>query len=202
MLYFLTDIYNTYIEATLRTLHTVLTHPFLLMNILSLTTLLIKKVIMLIRSSQLRSGIISMIDSANTPWKFSEGIPKEDSKKWDKYDGLIVLILSGVHFSILAIQREKSSNDFKYIHLCNEGRTIPAFYLQDLSKMDAVDITPRSGIRNQDGVKCAYYALKFVEMLISFGTEMKDMDQYYIKDYMRGFNDDDIQELHQWLING
>lgn len=202
MLYFLTDIYNTYIEATLRTLHTVLTHPFLLMNILSLTTLLIKKVIMLIRSSQLRSGIISMIDSANTPWKFSEGIPKEDSKKWDKYDGLIVLILSGVHFSILAIQREKGSNDFKYIHLCNEGRTIPAFYLQDLSKMDAVDITPRSGIRNQDGVKCAYYALKFVEMLISFGTEMKDMDQYYIKDYMRGFNDDDIQELHQWLING
>ena len=202
MLYFLTDIYNTYIEATLRTLHTVLTHPFLLMNILSLTTLLIKKVIMLIRSSQLRSGIISMIDSANTPWKFSEGIPKEDSKKWDKYDGLIVLILSGVHFSILAIQREKGSNDFKYIHLCNEGRTIPAFYLQDLSKMDAVDITPRSGIRNQDGVKCAYYALKFVEMLISFGTEMKDMDQYYIKDYMCGFNDDDIQELHQWLING
>ena len=155
---------------------------------------------MLIKSSQLRAGIQSMIGSANTSWQFSEGVPKKNSKKWDKYEGLIVLILSGVHFSILAIQREKSSNDFKYIHLCNEGRTIPAFYLEDLSKMDAVDVTPRSGVRNQDGVKCAYYALKFVEMLISFGTEMNDMDQYYIKDYMRGFNDDDIQELHQWLI--
>ena len=152
---------------------------------------------MLIKSSQLRAGIQSMIGSANTSWQFSEGIPKKNSKKWDKYEGLIVLILSGVHFSILAIQREKSSNDFKYIHLCNEERTIPAFYLEDLRKMDAVDVTPRSGVRNQDGVKCAYYALKFVEMLISFGTEMNDMDQYYIKDYMRGFNDDDIQELHQ-----
>ena len=36
-----------------------------------------------------------------------EGIPKENSEKWNKYDGMIVLILSGAHFSILAIQKKQ-----------------------------------------------------------------------------------------------
>ena len=68
--------------------------------------------------------------------------------------------------------------------------------------MGVVDITPRHGKRNMDGTKCGYYALKFAEMLISFGTEINHLDRYYIKEYMRDFNDDDIQDLHQWLING
>ena len=60
-------------------------------------------------------------------------------------------ITCGTFFSISG---KKNNGEFKYVHLCNEGRSITAFYLVNLNKMNAEEITPRHGIRNENGNLC------------------------------------------------
>ena len=60
---------------------------------------------MMISSIQLRPAIIAMIDSSNSRWKFCEYLPKRTSQKWNDHDGVIVLVLSGVHFSVVAMKK-------------------------------------------------------------------------------------------------
>ena len=153
----------------------------------------------MISSFKLRSGIISLINKNTTTWRFCEYLPKKLSKKWDDYGGVIVLVLAGVHFSVLGITRNRTTSTFTYVHLCNEGRPLPVNYLTDLGYMDANDITPRHAIRNMDGTKCGYFVLEFIRMLISFGTEIDNLDRRYILEHTRVIDDDVIAELDRFL---
>ena len=150
-------------------------------------------------SIKLRSGIISLINNNTTTWKFCEYLPKKISKKWDDYGGVIVLVLAGVHFSVLGITRNRTTGTFTYVHLCNEGRRLPVNYLTDLVYMDANDITPRHGRRNMDGTKCGYFVLEFIRMLIAFGTQIDNLDRRYILEHTRVIDDDVVAELDQFL---
>ena len=65
-------------------------------------------------SIQLRTAITAMIDKSTKEWKFCEYLPKYNSKKWDIHDGVLVLVLSGVHFSVLAMKKIR----WRYNYIC------------------------------------------------------------------------------------
>ena len=134
-------------------------------------------------SFSLRHVINQMITNSKSTWRFCEFIPRQSSPKWDLYDGLLILVFSGVHFSVLGITKLQDTQRFIYVHLCNEGRQLPILYRGDLSDMGASDITPRHRIHNTDGNKCGYYVLWFSQMLISFGTDILNLDRYFISNY-------------------
>lgn len=155
--------------------------------------------VMMISSFKFRSGITSLINESNTTWRFCKYLPKQISKKWDVHGGVIVLVLFGVPFSVPGITTNRSTGTFTYVHLCNEGKPLPINYLTDLSCMGVEDITPRHAIRNMDGTKCGYFVLEFIRRLISFGTELDNLDRSYIHNHTREIDDDVIAELDQLL---
>ena len=144
---------------------------------------------------------MQMITNSNSNWKYCEFIPRKSSPKWDLHDGLLILVLSGVHFSVLGITKLQDTQQFIYVHLCNEGRQLPILYRGDLSDMGASDITPRHGIHNTDGTKCGYYVLWFSQMLIAFGTDILNLDRNFISNYFLEFDDEIMEELSHWLNN-
>ena len=102
-------------------------------------------------------------------------------------------------FSVLGITRNRTSGTFTYVHLCNEGRPLPVNYLTDLGCMGAEDITPRHAIRNMDGTKCGYFVMEFIRMLISFGTDLDNLDRCYILEHTRVIDDNVVAELDHFL---
>ena len=111
-------------------------------------------------------------------WFFCGYFPISNSFKWSNVNGVLVLVLASVHFSVLGIK--KVNGTFQYVHLCNEGRSLPIMYLDLLGTMNAVDVTPRHGIRNQNGNLCGYYVLEFVRILIEFGTNILQLNRKVI----------------------
>ena len=156
---------------------------------------------MFVSSYALRQVMNQMIASSNSNWKFCEYIPRQSSPKWDLHDGLLILVLSAVHFSVLGIKKLQETQQFIYVHLCNEGRPLPILYRGDLRNMGASNITPRHGIRNTDGNKCGYYVLWFSKMLIAFGTDIVNLDSYFIRNYFEEFDEETMHELHLWVSN-
>ena len=156
---------------------------------------------MFVSSYALRQVMIQMITNSNSNWKFCEFIPRQSSPKWDLYDGLLILVLSAVHFSVLGIKKQQDTQQFIYVHLCNEGRQLPILYRGDLRNMGASNITPRHGIHNTDGNKCGYYVLWFSKMLIAFGTDIVNLDSYFIRNYFLEFDDETMDELNRWVTN-
>ena len=110
---------------------------------------------MMIHSSKVRDAIIRMLKDSD--WIFCEYLPSSDSSKWSDVNGVLVLVLASVNFSVLGIK--KVNGTFQYVHLCNEGRRLPIMYLEHLGMMNVVDVTPRHGIRNRNGNLCGYYVI-------------------------------------------
>ena len=98
-----------------------------------------------------------MLKNGDSDWIFSEYFPNPNSPKWLDDNGVLVLVLASVHFSVLGIK--KVNGTFQYVHLCNEGRPLPINYLERLDMMSALDVSPRHAIRNFDGNLCGYYVL-------------------------------------------
>ena len=65
--------------------------------------------------------------------------------------------------------------------------------------MGAEDITPRHAIRNMDGTKCGYFVMEFIRMLISFGTDLDNLDRCYILEHTRVIDDNVVAELDHSL---
>ena len=69
--------------------------------------------------------------------------------------------------------------------------------------MNAEEITPRHGIRNENGNLCGYYALEFIRILIKFGTDITRLNRYVITNNFRQtggrMNDGVIEELDNLL---
>ena len=155
----------------------------------------------MIHSSQVRDAIIRMLADGDSDWTFYETLPNPTSPKWCN-GGILTLLLPAAHFSVLAVK--KIDGEFRYVHLCNEGRDITAFYQMDLKKMNAGEITPRHGIRNTNGSLCGYYVLEFVRILIEFGTDIPNLNRYVISNNFRQtrgiMNYGVIEELDNLLI--
>ena len=155
----------------------------------------------MIHSSQVRDAIFRMLKDADSDWIFCEYFPTPTSPKWSDDNGVLVLVLHAVHFSVLAIK--KINGSFQYIHLCNEGRPLPIHYQESLNMMTAEEITPRHGIRNTNGNLCGYYVLEFVRILIEFGTDIPNLNKYVISNNFRQtrgrMNDGVIEELDNLL---
>lgn len=154
----------------------------------------------MIHSAQVRDAIIRMLADGGSDWTFYEKLPNPTSPKWCN-GGILTLLLPAAHFSVLAVK--KINGEFKYVHLCNEGRSITAFYLVNLNKMNAEEITPRHAIRNENGNLCGYYALEFIRILIKFGTDITRLNRYVITNNFRQtggrMNDGVIEELDNLL---
>ena len=125
---------------------------------------------MMIHSSKVRDAIIKMLIDGDSDWIFCEYLPSSDSSKWSNVNGVLVLVLASVHFSVLRIK--KFNGTFQYVRLCNEGGRLPIVYLEHRGMMNALDVTPRHAIRNRNGNLCGYYVLEFVRILIEFGTNI------------------------------
>ena len=155
----------------------------------------------MIHSSQVRDAIIRMLKDADSDWIFCEYFPTPTSPKWSDDNGVLVLVLHAVHFSVLAIK--KINGSFQYIHLCNEGRALPIHYQESLNMMTAEEITPRHGISNENGNLYEYYVFEFVRILIQFVTNIRQLNRYVISTHFRQtrgvINDEVIAELDNLL---
>ena len=156
---------------------------------------------MIFTSYALRNVMMQMITNNNSNWEYCAFIPRKNSPKWDLHDGLLILVLDGVHFSVLGVTKLQETQQFVFVHLCNEGRKLPIMYRGDLSDIGASNVTPRHRIRNTDRTKNGFYVLWFSQMLLSFGTDIENIGRNFIRNYFRDFDEDIRIELAHWLGN-
>ena len=57
----------------------------------------------IIHSSKVRDAIIRMLKNDDSDWIFSEYFPTPNSPKWSDDNGVLLLVLASVHFSVLGI---------------------------------------------------------------------------------------------------
>ena len=50
-----------------------------------------------------------------------------------------------------------------------------------------------------DGTKCGYFVMEFIRMLISFGTNLDNLDRCYILDHTHVVDDNVAAELDHFL---